>query len=259
MTASWQSATHNSQTSKIRNDFYLSQKALIEPALKELAASDKSQDIEVVRYAVLLLNGTKLFDVQLSDRWNELTETYYVSAKLNQQMTPELYKEVNDYMANMKYKDFREALAWRLERSAKLMAGRPAPDINLTDVDGKKIKLSDYKGKPIYVDFWATWCGPCRAETPFFNALGNKYPDIQFIAISIDEKHDLWAKTVQEGETGNVIELLSIDPELRTKWDVAGVPRFLLIDKDFNIIKAVAPRPSQIAEIEPQLKAMSSK
>lgn len=244
---------------KIRNNFYLSQKALIEPALKELAASDAATNIEVVRYAVLQLNDTKLFDVQLSDRWKELTETYYISAKLNQQMTPELYKEVNDYMANMKYEDFREALAWRLDRSSKLMEGRPAPDIDLKDINGKTVKLSDYKGKVLYVDFWATWCGPCRAETPFFNALCGKYPNIQFIAISIDEKEELWANAVKQGDTGNVAELLNTDPDLRTKWDVAGIPRFLLIDKDFNIIKAVAPRPSQANEIEPLLKEWSNK
>ena len=244
---------------KIRNDFFLSQKDIIEPALKTLAASDASLDIEVVRYAVLLLNDTKLFNVQLSDRWNELTETYYVAAELNRQMTPELYKKVSDYMASMKYEDFREALAWRLERSSKLMEGRPAPDITLSDINGNACKLSDYKGKTLYVDFWATWCGPCRAETPFFNALCAKYPSIQFIAISIDEKRNLWEKAVQEGDHGNVIELLSTDPDLRTKWDVAGIPRFLLIDKDFNIIQAVAPRPSQSTEIEPLLEKYTSK
>lgn len=247
------------QFEKIRNDFYLSQKNVIEPAFKELAASDKALDVEVVRYAVLLFNDTKLFDVQLSDRWNELMNTYYVAAELNQQMTPELYKKVTNYMADMKYEDFREALAWRLDRSSKLMEGRPAPDIELKDINGKPVKLSDYKGKVLYVDFWATWCGPCRAETPFFNALSAKYPDIQFIAISIDEKEDLWANTVKQGDTGNVVELLSTDPDLRTKWDVAGIPRFLLIDKDFNIIKAVAPRPSQANEIEPLLKEWSNK
>lgn len=244
---------------KISNDFLLSQKDAIEPALKELAASDKALDIEVVRYAVLVLNDKKLFNVQLSDRWNELTETYYIAAELNEQMTPELYQKVNDYMAKMKYEDFREALAWRLDRSSKLMEGRPAPDIDLKDINGKAVKLSDYKGKVLYVDFWATWCGPCRAETPFFNALCGKYPDIQFIAISIDEKEDLWANTVKQGDTGNVVELLSTDPDLRTKWDVAGIPRFLLIDKDFNIIKAVAPRPSQANEIDPLLKEWSNK
>lgn len=54
----------------------------------------------------------------------------------------------------------------------------------MTDVDGNEKKLSDFRGKLIYIDLWATWCGPCIQESPAFTALSEKYPDIEFLQIS---------------------------------------------------------------------------
>ncbi len=238
----------------IRNKFYLSQKEWIEPILQELSSSDEYTEVEVVRLVLLLYDETKLFDYKMSDRLKELDETYYCSQKMNHQVSPQLYQEVNDYIANMKNDDFRDALLFRMERWAKLMEGRPAFDLELSDLQGNKKKLSDYKGQVLYVDFWATWCGPCKAESPYFKMLSNKYPAIKFLAISIDEKRNLWERDVKEGEHARVIELLSEDTQLRNKWDVSGIPRFLLIDADFKIITAAAPRPSDKDNILPLLE-----
>ena len=62
----------------------------------------------------------------------------------------------------------------------------------MTDVDGNEKKLSDFRGKLIYIDLWATWCGPCIQESPAFTALSEKYPDIEFLQISRDEQKEAW-------------------------------------------------------------------
>jgi len=69
---------------------------------------------------------------------------------------------------------------------------RPAPDFTLPQLAGQPLKLSDYRGKVILLDFWATWCEPCRAEIPHFVELQNKYGNqgLQIIGVSMDDTRD---------------------------------------------------------------------
>ena len=170
-------------------------------------------------------------------------------------MTQSLYNELHAFGSKLKSADIKQAFLWRLEQRARLMEGRPAIDFSVMDMNGKEGKLSDYKGKVLYVDFWATWCGPCLGEIPSFNELSKKYPNIQFVGVSLDERMKSWQnKLKKDSDHGNVLELISRDPLIWIGWDITGIPRFLLIDKDFKIISASAPWPSQKEEIVPLLE-----
>ena len=130
----------------------------------------------------------------------------------------------------------------------------------LDGIYGKKGKLSDYKGKVLYVDFWATWCMPCLGEMPYFNELSKQFPNIQFVGISLDDNTEVWLNKLKgDADHGKVLELFSTDPLVRTGWDITGIPRFLLIDKDFKIISASAPRPSEKDVIIPLLEKYNKK
>ena len=82
-----------------------------------------------------------------------------------------------------------------------LIPGSPAPDFTLTDINGKKVSLSDFKGKVVYIDFWGTWCGPCRKELPYYKALQEKFTgndNVVFMSVAMERGgRDQWSNFVK--------------------------------------------------------------
>jgi thiol-disulfide isomerase/thioredoxin len=115
---------------------------------------------------------------------------------------------------------------------------------------GGKTKLEDFKGSYVYVDVWATWCGPCRAEIPSLKKVEEKYhgKNIEFVSISIDvaKDHEKWKSFVAEKQLGGVQLFADKDwnSDFIKAYGVTGIPRFILIDPSGKIVKADAPRPS---------------
>jgi len=113
-------------------------------------------------------------------------------------------------------------------------------------------KLEDFKGKYVYIDVWATWCGPCRAEIPFLKKIEEKYhgKNIVFISISVDtdKDHEKWQKFVTEKELGG-IQLFADknwNSDFIKAFGINAIPRFLLIDPSGKVLKADAARPSSV-------------
>lgn len=244
---------------KVLNKYYESVKDVVNPLLKELAASDDYLEVAVVRDVLLDGCDKPVFDYPKSVRLHELNEVLNRGEEFDETLTPAKYNQFKTFAEGLKNTDFKEVFLSRLERRAKLMEGRPAIDLDIMTADGKKGKLSDYKGKVMYVDFWATWCGPCMGEAPHFNELSSKYPNIQFIGISVDESEKAWKTRISNGDHGDVLELICHDSRTKSGWDITGIPRFLLIDENFNIISAEAPRPSQKEVILPLLTKLNTK
>ena len=142
-----------------------------------------------------------------------------------------------------------------LYKMAKLK-GTPSPKfINYENHKGGTTSLDDLKGKYVYIDVWATWCGPCKREIPFLKEIEKEFhgKNIAFVSISIDKKevYDTWKTMVSEKELGG-IQLLADNnwsSQFVRDYNIEGIPRFILIDDKGNILDANAPRPSN-----PQLK-----
>ncbi len=131
--------------------------------------------------------------------------------------------------------------------------GSASPSFNYDNYAGGKTKLEDFKGKYVYIDVWATWCGPCRAEIPFLKKVEEKYQgkNIAFVSISIDNLKDLdkWKTMIKEKELGGVQVIADNDwnSQFVKDYKITGIPRFILIDPSGNIVKADASRPSSPA------------
>lgn len=146
--------------------------------------------------------------------------------------------------------DFKEKLTTKYEKYKNLTPGNVSPEFSYPDRDNNEVSLADLRGKHVYVDVWATWCGPCKREIPHLKQLIEDYKgmDIEFVSISIDESKDYakWLAMLDDKEMEGVQLFSDKDwsSDFVKAYDIEGIPRFILIDKEGNIVTADAARPS---------------
>ncbi len=177
--------------------------------------------------------------LQYSLQANESMEQAYAIYK-NSNPNPENLKKITDRYNTVKV----------------LTKGSPSPTFNYENNKGGTTSLADLKGKNVYIDVWATWCGPCIREIPHLKEIEEEYSgkDMEFVSISIDvqKDHTKWKKMIEAKELGGT--QLFADNNWKSKfvtdYAILGIPRFILIDKEGNIVSANAPRPSS-DEIRP--------
>ena len=186
--------------------------------------------------------------VQIPEQISDFYEVVAYSSRLKGHISEELARDAMTFVSTVKHEPFASELKYSIKKATKLFAGEPAIDIEMTDIEGNPRKLSDFKGRLIYVDLWATWCGPCLKEAPLFEALAKRYEgkDIVFVPIGTDTKAQVWREFLAEHKK-ELPQYHTTDAVLHTDWAVDFIPRFILIDKDFRIIDAHAPRPSEEA------------
>lgn len=132
-----------------------------------------------------------------------------------------------------------------------LMAGAKAPDVPFKDADGNTYTISDFKGKVLVIDVWATWCKSCLMNMSKFMALKEEYknnPAVEFVTVSTDsdDVRENWLAAIEKFNMGN---MLNLTPDYSAKnnfigeYRVSSVPRYMIIDKEGYIISVFAPKP----------------
>ncbi|MDH3322141.1 MAG: TlpA family protein disulfide reductase [Flavobacteriaceae bacterium] len=173
------------------------------------------------------------------------------AAKYGVSYTENLQEYYDVFMANSTDEAHKKDISEKYNKLIKLSKGAPSPQfVGYENYKGGTTSLTDLKGKYVYVDVWATWCGPCKAEIPSLKEVEKKYHgrNIEFVSMSVDRKkdYDKWRKMVEEKELAGIQLFAPNDwkSEFVTDYGIMGIPRFILIDPEGNIINANAPRPS---------------
>ena len=140
--------------------------------------------------------------------------------------------------------------------------GNPAPQFAYPDINGDVVSLNDFKGKYVYVDVWATWCGPCKTELPHLEKLQEEFKDknIVFVSISIDDDQEPWKKMIKEKNMKGVqLFAKGWKSAIMKDYKINGIPQFILIDREGKIINVQAPRPSgNIKEVLEKLEGIQT-
>ncbi|GIV26921.1 MAG: thiol:disulfide interchange protein [Bacteroidia bacterium] len=133
-----------------------------------------------------------------------------------------------------------QALHKMVARASALSPGTPCPEIALPDPAGKEVRLSSFRGKVVLIDFWASWCKPCRADMPFVVGLYKKYKNkgFEIFGVSLDKDKQNWIDAIkQDGITWpQVSDLKFWNSEVVQTFNVEAIPYTILIDKDGKII-----------------------
>jgi thiol-disulfide isomerase/thioredoxin len=136
--------------------------------------------------------------------------------------------------------EVKELSKWNAAKIRKQLAGKPAPELAVTDIQGKQVTLASLKGKTVLLDFWATWCEACRADGPALDKLYAKYGDqnLEIIAISLSEDRGIVEKFLKEHRHTYPIVLTS-ENEMPLPFQIDLLPTYIVIGKDGNVAGAV--------------------
>jgi thiol-disulfide isomerase/thioredoxin len=175
------------------------------------------------------------------------TKIAYKSIRINQPVADALFTFVPP--ANAKEVDSFSMP----ELPSRRLQNKPAPEFSLTTVEGKNASLTDFKGKTVLLDFWATWCLPCRESTPMIEKFQSAFSDKGLVALAVNAGEE--AEVVQGYLAHNPNKLSNlVDPrnKIANLYDVDSFPSFVLISRDGKVVYSSS---GFSAESEAQLRA----
>lgn len=197
--------------------------------------------------AMLKAVDSEIVDPFISEHLRySLTTTILKSVK-NAEAKENAYK---DFMAVVKNPVYKTNINEVYTNYKNMSANSMAPDFVYPDVDGKQVSLKNLRGKYVYIDVWATWCGPCKAEIPFLTTIEHDYSakNIHFVSLSVDQMKDKakWHSYVKDNKLQGIQVMSDKDfnADFIKKFNINSIPRFILIDPAGKIVDADAKRPS---------------
>lgn len=162
-----------------------------------------------------------------------------------------------EQISNEKYRqELLKSISQKMSELSILKKGDPAPIFSLVDSTNQNFNLTQFKGKVVLLDFWASWCGPCRKETPYLQALYDKYAStgkIEFISIAVRDKENDWKKALKKDQP-SWLQLFDSSGKTAANYFTNAIPKFVIIDEKGLILNFDSPAPSLEDKLETILK-----
>ncbi|WP_187269405.1 TlpA disulfide reductase family protein [Algibacter pacificus] len=163
----------------------------------------------------------------------------YIAYNRFKRKSPEFLKNlVNKFAPSIKDSHYISLLNKQIELKENSSIGAMAPDFELANHVNKNIKLSDFKGAYVLIDFWASWCGPCKREIPYLKQAHEKFKDkgLKIVSVSLDSTKEAWLKSLEEE---NLPYIKLWDEKLKTKdlYQYLGIPWTVLVNPEGRIVK----------------------
>ena len=229
------------QNLSLDDESLLSDESYFNYVKNQLIASDKADTDENTKAlsAISKLKNTSFKDKMLFWQMKKSLEEASNTAERN--------KLIANYNPNFQQVNYQKRITSLNKMIESLAKGRKAPLFEATSVDEKQFSLADLKGKYVLIDVWATWCGPCKFQSPYFEKFALKYKteNILFIALSTDINKMKWYIEAKNKSQAMPQLHLNNPQQFGIDYNLENIPRFILIDPNGNFVNARMPFPSE--------------
>lgn len=235
-----------------------------EPIVAAYRKANAEKDEEAVKKAIAeydAIDAEKMESIKKFVKSNSNSAAVAIVTKnnlLSQLKVNEVEELYNTFAEDVKATRSAIAIKERIELLNKVAVGQPAPDFTLNTPEGTPFSLSSLKGKVVVIDFWASWCGPCRRENPHMVEIYNELHDkgVEFLGVSLDKKKEDWVKAIEkDGLIWNHVSDLEYWNSAAAKlYGINSIPATVVIDQNGVIVANKVFGDELKAEIEKLLK-----